>query len=130
MFRRLLAPLRTRPAALLGATCLAASTGLAYQTYRPQPALAQAAVEQVRVPLFAHQKLDDTDPRFEEAPPAEDKKPKRFKLFTGNSNPKLAQEIADELGCTMGKATVSHFEDGEGRWAGVPAHTNPPLLCV
>jgi len=64
--------------------------------------------EQVRVPLFQHQAIGG-------APDAQsdDKKPKRLKLFTGNSNPKLAQEIADELGCAMGRATVSHFEDGE-----------------
>lgn len=36
-----------------------------------------------------------------------------LKLFTGNANPQLANAIAKELGCEMGKATVSRFEDGE-----------------
>ncbi len=40
-------------------------------------------------------------------------KEKEFKLFTGNSNPKLAQEIADILGKPMGRATVKTFSDGE-----------------
>lgn len=34
-------------------------------------------------------------------------------LFTGNSNPKLAQDIADCLGVELGKMEVSHFKDGE-----------------
>ena len=40
-------------------------------------------------------------------------KRRKLKLFTGNSNPLLAQEIAKELNCEIGKATVSRFEDGE-----------------
>jgi ribose-phosphate pyrophosphokinase len=40
-------------------------------------------------------------------------KRRKIKLFTGNSNPQLANQIAQELGCEMGKATVSRFEDGE-----------------
>ena len=35
------------------------------------------------------------------------------KLFTGNANPKLAREIAEEIGINLGKATVSRFSDGE-----------------
>ena len=34
-------------------------------------------------------------------------------LFTGNANPALAQEIATNLGITMGKAAVGRFSDGE-----------------
>ena len=34
-------------------------------------------------------------------------------LFTGNSNPALAQEIASHLGVELGKATVGRFSDGE-----------------
>ena len=34
-------------------------------------------------------------------------------VFTGNANPKLAQAVADHLGIPLGKATVSHFSDGE-----------------
>ncbi|MCM3740052.1 ribose-phosphate diphosphokinase [Oceanobacillus luteolus] len=36
-----------------------------------------------------------------------------LKLFTLNSNPKLAQEIADHIGISLGKCTVSRFSDGE-----------------
>jgi len=38
---------------------------------------------------------------------------KNFKLFTLNSNPELAQEIADSLGCELGKSAITHFSDGE-----------------
>jgi ribose-phosphate pyrophosphokinase len=37
----------------------------------------------------------------------------RLKLFTGTSNPDLAQEICTSLGCTLGAATVATFSDGE-----------------
>lgn len=37
----------------------------------------------------------------------------RIKLFTGNSNPKLAHEIADLLGEEMGNANIGRFSDGE-----------------
>ncbi len=37
----------------------------------------------------------------------------RMKLFTGNANPCLAQEIASYLEIPVGVATVSHFSDGE-----------------
>ncbi|CFX10123.1 Ribose-phosphate diphosphokinase [Syntrophomonas zehnderi OL-4] len=37
----------------------------------------------------------------------------RMKLFTGNANPCLAEEIADYLGISVGNATVSRFSDGE-----------------
>ncbi|MBT2730043.1 ribose-phosphate diphosphokinase [Bacillus sp. ISL-75] len=38
---------------------------------------------------------------------------KRFKLFSLNSNQKLAAEMAELLGCELGKSSVSHFSDGE-----------------
>ncbi|MEH7502775.1 ribose-phosphate diphosphokinase [Neobacillus drentensis] len=38
---------------------------------------------------------------------------KRFKLFTLNSNQKLATEMAELLGCELGKCSVSQFSDGE-----------------
>ena len=38
---------------------------------------------------------------------------KNFKLFTLSSNPELAQEIATELGCPLGKSFIKHFSDGE-----------------
>jgi ribose-phosphate pyrophosphokinase len=37
----------------------------------------------------------------------------KMKLFSGNANPELAQEIADYLGISVGNATVAHFSDGE-----------------
>lgn len=36
-----------------------------------------------------------------------------MKLFSGNANPKLAAEIAGQLGLNLGKITVSRFADGE-----------------
>ncbi|MFR5265794.1 ribose-phosphate diphosphokinase [Clostridium sp.] len=38
---------------------------------------------------------------------------KNIKIFTGNSHPELAQEIADKLGLPLGKAKVGTFSDGE-----------------
>lgn len=38
---------------------------------------------------------------------------KNFKLFSLNSNLELAQEIADQLGCELGKSFIKHFSDGE-----------------
>ncbi|WP_244834274.1 ribose-phosphate diphosphokinase [Clostridium sp. BJN0001] len=38
---------------------------------------------------------------------------KKIKVFTGNSHPKLAREIADILGVPIGKSKVSTFSDGE-----------------
>ena len=34
-------------------------------------------------------------------------------LFSGNGNPQLAEEIAQNLGCDLGHANVSSFKDGE-----------------
>lgn len=39
--------------------------------------------------------------------------PEGIKLFTGNSNRRLAEEIAEYLGVPVGEATVSTFSDGE-----------------
>jgi ribose-phosphate pyrophosphokinase len=39
----------------------------------------------------------------------------KIKLFTGNANPELAQEIADYLGIPLGQANVKRFSDGEIR---------------
>ena len=38
---------------------------------------------------------------------------KRLRIFSGNSNPGLAKEIASHLGLTMGNAFVGHFNNGE-----------------
>ena len=37
----------------------------------------------------------------------------KMTLFTGNANPKLAQDIADYLDVPLGKADVGTFSDGE-----------------
>ena len=38
---------------------------------------------------------------------------KDIKIFAGNSNRKLAEEIADKIGLPVGKAIVGKFNDGE-----------------
>lgn len=38
---------------------------------------------------------------------------KKLKIFTGNANPELAQEIANYLGLELGDMHVSYFSDGE-----------------
>lgn len=42
-----------------------------------------------------------------------EKKLGNLKLFTGNANPQLAQEIAEYIGTKLGDAQVKHFSDGE-----------------
>src|SRR5919204_888359 len=37
----------------------------------------------------------------------------RLKVFSGRANVRLAESIADVLGDSLGKATVSNFPDGE-----------------
>ena len=39
--------------------------------------------------------------------------PNKLKLFTGNANPALAQEIAEYLDISLGNAKVARFADGE-----------------
>ena len=36
-----------------------------------------------------------------------------LRIFSANSNPKLAEDIAKELGCDLGKSKVGRFSDGE-----------------
>ena len=38
---------------------------------------------------------------------------KNIKIFTGNSHPELAKEIAECLGLPLGRAKVGTFSDGE-----------------
>jgi len=38
-----------------------------------------------------------------------------LRIFTGNANPSLAENIAEELGLTLGRMVVSRFADGEIR---------------
>lgn len=44
---------------------------------------------------------------------AEDMSKQTLKIFAGNSNPKLAQEICDYLSTPLGRAIVRTFSDGE-----------------
>jgi len=39
--------------------------------------------------------------------------PWTMKIFSGNANPRLAQEVCDCLGIPIGKAKISRFSDGE-----------------
>jgi ribose-phosphate pyrophosphokinase len=45
----------------------------------------------------------------------------RIKIFTGNANPELTQEICEALGLELAQATVKQFADGENR---VQIHEN------
>ena len=38
---------------------------------------------------------------------------RKLKIFSGNANPELAEEIAQYLGLTVGAAKVTRFSDGE-----------------
>ena len=38
---------------------------------------------------------------------------KDIKIFSGNSNRKLAEDICRSMGTRLGDMTVSHFSDGE-----------------
>ena len=38
---------------------------------------------------------------------------KRFKLFSGTANPKLAQAIGEHIGVKVGEAKMQRFADGE-----------------
>jgi ribose-phosphate pyrophosphokinase len=40
---------------------------------------------------------------------------KKLKIFTGNANPELANEIAQYLGVTVGESRIERFSDGEIR---------------
>src|SRR5205809_6853990 len=36
-----------------------------------------------------------------------------IKVFSGNANPKLAEELFRQMGCDMGRAFTERFSDGE-----------------
>ena len=40
---------------------------------------------------------------------------KRFKVFSGNANPELAQQICKCLGIELGRSELLRFKDGEIR---------------
>jgi ribose-phosphate pyrophosphokinase len=37
----------------------------------------------------------------------------RLMVFTGNANPRMAQDVAKHLGLSLGRAVVGKFSDGE-----------------
>ena len=51
-----------------------------------------------------------------------------YKIFAGNSNPELAEEIAAIMGKPLGKSTVSKFSDGE--ISGEPLGKCPRRGCL
>ncbi len=53
-------------------------------------------------------KLSETDHHAESIPAF-----RRLKVFSGNANPRLAQDICKYMGLELGKAHVGHFADGE-----------------
>jgi len=62
---------------------------------------------------------------------------RNLRIFTGNANPKLAEDICAYLGIPLGEAEVSHFPDGEtkvkiledirGRDVFIVQPTSPPV---
>jgi ribose-phosphate pyrophosphokinase len=64
--------------------------------------------------------LRDQAPVSKDAKPAPERKKtaklsedRRFKLFSGTANPKLAEEIAQHIGVSVGQAKIQRFADGE-----------------
>ena len=51
---------------------------------------------------------------------------KDIKLFTGNSNPALAEEICKLIGTKLGEAEVKSFADGE---ASVSLYESEAAMC-
>lgn len=52
----------------------------------------------------------------------------KLKIFTCNSNPKLAHQIADYIGIPMGESHTTSFSDGEIRLSCRKAYASLP--CV
>lgn len=57
--------------------------------------------------------LKDTKAAPERKRTAKLSEDRRFKLFSGTANPKLAEEIAQHIGVTVGQAKIQRFADGE-----------------
>jgi len=58
-------------------------------------------------------KSRDAKPAPERKKPAKLSEDKRFKLFSGTANQKLAQLIAEDIGVKVGEAKMQRFADGE-----------------
>jgi ribose-phosphate pyrophosphokinase len=55
----------------------------------------------------------DAKPAPERKRPSKLSEDKRFKLFSGTANPKLAQAIGEHIGVKVGEAKMQRFADGE-----------------
>jgi ribose-phosphate pyrophosphokinase len=58
-------------------------------------------------------KARDAKPAPERKKPAKLSEDKRFKLFSGTANPKLAEAIGEHIGVKVGEAKMQRFADGE-----------------
>ena len=54
---------------------------------------------------------------------------KDIRLFTGNANRPLAEEIASYLGVPLGKAEVKRFSDGE-IWVEIDENVRMTDACI
>jgi ribose-phosphate pyrophosphokinase len=64
-------------------------------------------------PDAARAKDSKQTPAPERKKPAKLSEDKRFKLFSGTANPKLAQAIGEHIGVRVGEAKLQRFADGE-----------------
>ncbi len=53
----------------------------------------------------------------------------KLKIFTCNSNPKLAHQIADYIGIPMGESETTSFSDGEIQVKLSEKRSGLPRLC-
>jgi ribose-phosphate pyrophosphokinase len=61
----------------------------------------------------ARAKDGKTNPAPERKRPSKLSEDKRFKLFSGTANPRLAEEVARHIGVTVGQVKLQRFADGE-----------------
>lgn len=109
------APAAATPAVLTAA----ATTTVAAQTVSPPAAQVTSAATSVE-PTSPFQSIAATSQRVQSRVPAQQTLPglsSPIKVFTGNANRPLAQEIADCLGMPLGKMIITRFADGEMRCA-------------
>lgn len=80
---------------------------LGYSSVQPHTALAETAVN------TTPEEMTDSEKNLEEATRKAKLHSGQLKIFSGNGNMSLAQEICRNLGVNLGKATVGRFADGE-----------------
>lgn len=81
--------------------------------YTTQPALAEEPVVVDTAPEDPQSKMTDSEYKLEEDTRKAKLHSGQLKIFSGNGNMSLAQEICRNLGVNLGKATVGRFADGE-----------------